>query len=213
MITVHHLGVSQSERVVWLCEELGIPYTLRRYDRDPTTRMAPAEYKALHPMGIAPVITDGDLVLAESGAILEYLMARYGGGSLSVGSKQPNFPDYLFWFHFANGTLMPSEMGSMIANFLGLKEGNPIIAMLKARSERAFLLVEGRLKDAAYFAGNDFTAADIMMLFPLTTMRAFVQKDLTAFPNIKAYLKRIGARPAYQRAMQKGDPGMSPKLD
>ena len=104
-------------------------------------------------------------------------------------------------------------MGSMIANFLGLKEGNPIIAMLKARSERGFLLVEKRLQDAAYFAGNDFTAADIMMLFPLTTMRAFVQKDLTAFPNIRAYLKRIGARPAYQRAMQKGDPGMSPKLD
>jgi glutathione S-transferase len=164
-------------------------------------------------MGIAPVISDGDVVLAESGAILEYLMARYGSGGFSVGSDQTNFPDYLFWFHFANGTLMPSEMGSMIANFLGLKEGNPVIAMLKARSDRAFLLVEKRLECAAYFAGNDFTAADIMMLFPLTTMRAFVQKDLSAFPNIKAYLKRIGARPAYQRAMQKGDPGMSPKLD
>jgi glutathione S-transferase len=187
MITVHHLGVSQSERVVWLC--------------------------ALHPMGIAPVITDGDVVLEESGAILEYIMARYGSDTLSVGSEQSNFPGYLFWFHFANGTLMPSEMGSLIANFLGLKEGNPIIAMLNARSERAFLLVEKRLEGVAYFAGNNFTAADIMMLFPLTTMRAFVQKDLTAFPNIKAYLKRIGARPAYRRAMQKGDPGMSPKLD
>jgi glutathione S-transferase len=213
MITVHHLGISQSERVVWLCEELGIPYTLRCYDRDPTTRLAPAEYKALHPMGIAPVITDGDVVLAESGAILEYLMARYGSGSLTVGTNQSNFPDYLFWFHFANGTMMPSEMGSLISTRLGLKDGNPIIAMLKARSERAFLLVEGRLKDAAYFAGSDFTAADIMMLFPLTTMRAFVQRDLTAFPNIKAYLQRIGERPAYQRAMKKGDPGMSPKLD
>jgi glutathione S-transferase len=213
MITVHHLGVSQSERVVWLCEELEIPYALKRYDRDATTRLAPAEYRALHPMGIAPVITDGDVVLAESGAILEYLMARYGGGRFSVGSDQSNFPDYLFWFHFANGTLMPSEMGSLIGNFLGLKEGNPIIAMLNARSDRAFSLVEGRLKSAAYFAGKDFTAADVMMLFPLTTMRAFVQKDLAAFPNIKAYLKRIGARPAYQRAMQKGDPGMSPKLD
>jgi glutathione S-transferase len=213
MITVHHLGVSQSERVVWLCEELSIPYVLKRYDRDPTTRMAPAEYKALHPMGIAPVITDGAVMLAESGAILEYLMARYGGGRLSVDLKQANFPDYLFWFHFANGTLMPSEMGSLIANFLNLKEGNPIIAMLNARSERAFALVEGRLESSAYFAGSEFTAADIMMLFPLTTMRAFVQKDLAAFPNIKAYLKRIGARPAYQRAMQKGDPGMSPKLD
>jgi glutathione S-transferase len=213
MITVHHLGVSQSERVVWLCEELGIPYALHRYDRDSTTRLAPAEYKALHPMGIAPVITDGDVVLAESGAILEYVMARYGNGSLSVGPKQPNFPDYLFWFHFANGTLMPSEMGGMLANFLKLTEGNPIIAMLNARSDRAFALVEKRLECAAYFAGSDFTAADIMMLFPLTTMRAFVRKDLTTFPNIKAYLKRVGARPAYQRAMQKGDPGMSPKLD
>jgi glutathione S-transferase len=213
MITVHHLGVSQSERVVWLCEELEIPYTLRRYDRDPVTRAAPADYKALHPMGIAPVITDGKLVLAESGAILEYLMARNGGGRLSVGANQPNFADYLFWFHFANGTLMPSEMGSLIANFLGLKEGNPIIAMLNARSDRAFSLVEKRLGGADYFAGKDFTAADIMMLFPLTTMRAFVQKDLAAFPNIKAYLKRVGARPAYQRAMQKGDPEMAPKLD
>lgn len=213
MITVHHLGVSQSERVVWLCEELGIPYTLKRYDRDATTRLAPAEYKALHPMGIAPVIADGDVVLAESGAILEYLMARYGNGGLSVGSDQSNFPDYLFWFHFANGTLMPSEMGNMIANFLKLKEGNPIIAMLNARSERAFALVEKRLGSAAYFAGNDFTAADIMMLFPLTTMRAFVQIDLTAFPNIRAYLRRISARPAYQRAMQKGDPGMAPRMD
>jgi glutathione S-transferase len=213
MITVHHLGVSQSERVIWLCEELGIPYTLKRYDRDPTTRLAPLAYRALHPMGIAPVITDGDVVLAESGAILEYLMARCGDGRLCVGSDQPNFPDYLFWFHFANGTLMPSEMGSLIANFLGLKEGNPIIGMLNARSERAFSLVEERLKNSAYFAGTDFTAADIMMLFPLTTMRAFVQKDLSAFPHLKAYLKRIGARDAYQRAMQKGDPGMAPMLD
>ena len=213
MITVHHLGVSQSERVVWLCEELEIPYALQRYNRDPTTRLAPAEYRALHPMGIAPVITDGDVVLAESGAILEYLMARYGGGRLSVASDQTNFPDYLFWFHFANGTLMPSEMASLIANFLKLEEGHPIIAMLNARSKRAFALVEKRLESATYFAGKDFSAADIMMLFPLTTMRAFVQKDLSAFPNIKAYLRRIGARPAYQRAMQKGDPGMSPMLE
>jgi glutathione S-transferase len=212
MITVHHLGVSQSERVVWLCEELEIPYTLRRYDRDPATRMAPAEYKALHPMGIAPVITDGDVVLAESGAILEYLMARYGEGRLSVGANQPNFADYLFWFHFANGTFMPSEMGSLISTFLGLKDGNPIIGMLNARSNRAYLMVEQRLGVAEHFAGKDFTAADIMMLFPMTTMRAFVQKDLGEFPHIKAYLRRIGERPAYQRAMKKGDPGMELKL-
>jgi glutathione S-transferase len=215
MITVHHLGVSQSERVVWLCEELAIPYTLNRYDRDPTTRMAPAEYKALHPMGIAPVITDGDVVLAESGAILEYIMARYGSGNLSVGSDRSNFADYLFWFHFANGTVMPSEMGSMIANFLGLKEGNPIIAMLKARSERAFLLVEKRLEAAAYFAGNDFTAADIMMLFPLTTMRAFVQKEPHGIPQYQGVSQahrrapRLSARDAKRRSGNVAEIGLT----
>lgn len=212
MITVHHLGVSQSERIVWLCEELAIPYQLQRYDRDPTTRLAPADYKALHPMGIAPVITDGALVLAESGAILEYVIAKYGNGRLAVQVQQPNFADYLFWLHFANGTMMPSEMGGVISSMLGLPEGNPVMTMLKERSERAFGLVERRLGDVAYFAGDEFTAADIMMLFPLSTMRAFVQRDLSSLPNIRAYLKRIGERPAYRRAMAKGDPGMAPIL-
>jgi glutathione S-transferase len=212
MITVHHLGVSQSERVVWLCEELAIPYTLRRYDRDPTTRRAPAAYRALHPMGIAPVITDGNLVLAESGAILEYLIAKYGSGRLAVGPEQPNFADYLFWFHFANGTMMPSEMSGIIASVLRLKADDPIMPMLTERSGRAYALVETRLGAVPYFAGDEFTAADIMMLFPLTTMRAFAARDLSALPHIRVYLKRIGERPAYQRAMAKGDPGMAPML-
>lgn len=212
MITVHHLGVSQSERIVWLFEELAIPYSLRRYDRDPTTRLAPADYKALHPMGIAPVITDGDLVLAESGAILEYVIAKYGHGRLAVGPDRPNFADYLFWFHFANGTMMPSEMSDVISTMLGVKEGNPFVTMLKHRSERGFALVERRLGDVPYFAGNEFTAADIMMFFPLSTMRAFTQRDLSRLPQVRAYLKRIGERPAYQRAMSKGDPGMSLRL-
>src|ERR1700722_8905425 len=145
MITVSHLGVSQSERIVWLCEELAIPYTLRRYDRDPTTRLAPVNFKALHPMGVAPVITDGDLVLAESGAILQYVIARYGTGRLAVGPDQPNFADYLYWFHFANGTMMPFEMCGDLSRLLGLKEGNPIMAMRKDRSDRSFALVERRL--------------------------------------------------------------------
>jgi glutathione S-transferase len=212
MITVHHLGVSQSERIVWLCEELELPYKLQRYDRDHTTRLAPADYKALHPMGIAPVITDGALVLAESGAIVEYLIGKYGGGRLAVRADQANFADYLFWFHFANGTMMPSEMGSIISSMLGGQEESPIMAMLKERSERAFALVERRLGDALYFAGNELTAADIMMLFPLSTMRAFAKRDLSTLPNIRAYLKRIGERPAYRNAMAKGDPGMSPIL-
>ena len=212
MITVHHLGMSQSERIVWLCEELAVPYTLRRYDRDPATRLAPADYRALNPMGIAPVITDGDLVLGESGAILEYVIAKYGDGRLAVGPDKPNFADYLFWFHFANGTMMPSEMGDVISTTLGLKEANPILAMLRDRSERAFALVESRLGDVPYFAGTEFSAADIMMLFPLSTMRAFAQRDLSPLPHIRAYLKRIGERPAYQRAMTRGDPGLSPML-
>ncbi len=212
MITVHHLGVSQSERIVWACEELGIPYMLQRYDRDPTTGLAPSEYRALHPMGIAPVITDGDLVLAESGAILEYLIARYGNGRLAVAPNRANFAEYLFWFHFANGTLMPSEMSGLMSTMLGLTEGNPLTAILRARSERAFSLIEGRLGNVPYFAGDELTAADIMMLFPLSTMRAFTRRDLSPLPHIRAYLRRIGERPAYQRAMTKGDPGMPPKL-
>jgi glutathione S-transferase len=212
MITVHHLGVSQSERIVWLCEELAVPYSLRRYERDPTTHLAPADYRALHPMGIAPVITDGDLVLGESGAILEYVIAKYGNGRLAVGPDKPNFADYLFWFHFANGTMMPSEMGDAICATLGLKEGNPILAMLKDRGERAFALVESRLGEVPYFAGTEFSAADIMMFFPLSTMRAFTRRDLSRLPHVGAYLRRIGERPAYCRAMAKGDPGMSPML-
>ena len=212
MLTVHHLGVSQSERIVWACEELGIPYLLQRHERDRITGLAPAAYRALHPMGIAPVITDGDLVLAESGAILQYLIARHGNGRLAVAPDRPNFADYLFWFHFANGTLMPSEMGGVMSAMLGLKEGNPLLAILKDRSERAFALIERRLGDVSYFAGDEFTAADIMMLFPLSTMRTFTRRDLAPFPHIRAYLGRIRARPAYERAMASGDPGLSEML-
>ena len=105
MLIVHHLGKSQSERIVWLCEELAIPYELKVYDRDPVTRLAPVEYKALHPLGTAPIITDGDTVLAESTAIVEYILAKYGNGSLTVPATDPAFADYLYWFHFANGSL------------------------------------------------------------------------------------------------------------
>ena len=108
MLTVHHLGVSQSDRIVWLCEELGIPYELVRYERDPATKLAPPEYRALHPIGTAPVITDGDLTLGESGAIIEYVIRKYGNGRLALGPESPHFADYLYWFHFANGSMMPN---------------------------------------------------------------------------------------------------------
>jgi glutathione S-transferase len=214
MLVVHHLGISQSERIVWLCEELAVPYELRRYERDPVTRMAPADYKALHPFGTAPVISDGNLTLAESGAIMEYIIHKYGGGRLVVTPGDPNYANYLYWFHFANGSLMPLAMGGVGRS---AETDSPTMQArmraFAARDQRAYGMMEKHLGANDYFAGDEFSAADIIMLFPLTTMRMFVPRDLSANPNIRAYLQRIGARPAYQRAMQKGDPNMKPLLE
>ena len=209
MLTVHHLGKSQSERIVWLCEELEIPYQLKRYTRDPVTILAPADYKALHPIGAAPVITVGDLVLAESGAVVDYIIAKYGKGRLALNAGHPDFAAYLYWFHFANGTLQANMGRNMILNRLNLAADNPIRAGTKARVDRAFDLVDARTREAEYLAGSEFTAADIMMGFSLTTMRYFLPYDLARCRNILGYLARIGARPAYRRAMEKGDPGMA----
>lgn len=209
---VHHLGKSQSERIVWLCEELGIPYDLRVYDRDPVTRLAPPEYKALHPMGAAPVITDGDLVLAESGAIIEYIVAKHGKGRLTLAPDHPDFAQFLFWFHFANGTLQPATGRNMILFRLKLPDDNPILRAMKGRLDLALGLVEARLARSAFLAGSEFTTADIMVVFTLTTMRLFLPFDLAPYPAILAYLQRIGGRPAYRRAMHKGDPDMAPLL-
>lgn len=212
MLTVHHLGKSQSERIVWLCEELGLPYELKRYDRDPVTILAPPEYKALHPIGSAPVITDGDLVLAESAAVIDYILARHGGGRLTLGADHPGFAQYLYWFHFANGTLQPSMGRNMLLRRLGLPPDNPVLRAMQERLTRALGIVEARLGEADYLAGDALTAADIMTVFSLTTMRLYLPLDLSPYPNILAYLHRIGVREAYQRAMAKGDPGMAPML-
>ncbi|MBR1091343.1 glutathione S-transferase family protein [Bradyrhizobium manausense] len=209
MLTVHHLGRSQSERIVWLCEELGIPYELKCYTRDPVTMLAPPDYKALHPIGSAPVITDGDLVLAESGAIVDLIIARYGNGRLVLGADDPDFAQFLYWFHFANGTLQAGMGRLMLLNRLKLTDDNPMLTATKARVDRAFDLVDARLRDADYLAGSTFTTADIMTVFSLTTMRYFQPYDLARCPNVVRYLARIGARPAYRRAMEKGDPGMA----
>lgn len=212
MLTVHHLGKSQSERIVWLCEELGLPYELRIYDRDPVTRLAPPEYKALHPLGAAPVITDGDVVLAESGAIIEYIVARYGKGRLVLAPDHPDFPHFVYWFHFANGTLQPATGRNMILGRLNLPADNPMLRAMKSRLDLALGLVQSRLAKADYFAGNAFTTADIMIVFTLTTMRLFLPFGLAPYPAILAYLQRIGRRDAYRRAMSKGDPDMTPLL-
>jgi glutathione S-transferase len=209
MLTVHHLRISQSERIVWLCEELGLDYTLKLYDRRADNRLAPDEYKALHPMGIAPVITDGELVLGESGAICDYIVAKYGDGRLVPAVDSPDFADHLFWYHFANATFMATKM---MALAVMMSEGKPA-PFVEDRRRKGWDMVEARLGATPFFGGAELTTADIMMGFALTTGRAFSNFSIAPFPNVAAYLQRIGTRPAYQRAMAKAEPGMPPKLD
>jgi glutathione S-transferase len=210
MLTVHHLGISQSERIVWLCEELGLDYDLRRYERRADNRLAPDDYKALHPMGIAPVITDGDLVLGESGAICDYICARYGDGRLVPGPDDPDFADHLFWFHWSNGTFMATQLMELV--LAGGGDKNWTAGFVEDRSQRGWAMVEQRLGQAPFFGGAKLTTADIMMVYSLTTSRAFRNTSIEGLPNLRGYLGRIGQRPAYQRAKAKADPDAAPML-
>lgn len=210
MLKIHHLGHSQSERIVWLCEELGLPYDLVHYTRDAVTRLSPPELKALHPLGAAPLIEDGHLLLAESAAIVEYIIVKHGGGRLKLGPEHADYAQFLYWFHFSNGNLMP-VMGRMMAvSRAQLPADHPVQQNAQVRLDRVLALVEARLGEAPYLAGQEFTAADVMSVFSLTTMRLFQPLDLAPYPNIRAYLQRIGARPGYRRAMAKGDPDLVP---
>ncbi|MFO1243815.1 MAG: glutathione S-transferase [Ramlibacter sp.] len=208
MLTIHHLGISQSERVVWLCEELGIPYTLKHYTRDPVTRLAPPELRALHAAGTAPVMTDGDVQIAESGAIVQYIIARHGGGRLALPPEHADFANYLYWFHFANGNLQPHLGRNMVLGRIEAAKGHPVAASARERVDRALAMVDARLAEVPYLAGSEFTAADIMNVFTLTTMRYFQPWDMSPYLHTLAYLARIAQRPAYIAAMAKGDPGM-----
>jgi glutathione S-transferase len=212
MLKIHHLGRSQSERIVWLCEELGLPYALVHHTRDAATMLSPPALKALHPLGAAPVIEDGGLLLAESAAIVEYIIVRHGGGRLKPGPEHPDYASFLYWFHFSNGNLQPVMGRLMILNRVKLPADHPVQGSVQARLDRVLALVEARLGAVPYLAGQDFTAADIMSVFSLTTMRLFQPVDLAPWPNIRAYLQRIGERPAYRRAMALGDPDLVPML-
>lgn len=212
MLTVHHLRLSQSERIVWLCEELGLDYDLKLYTRRTDNNLAPDEYKALHPMGIAPVITDGDLVLGESGAIVDWIVAKYAPGTpLVPGPDHPDFADHLFFYHWANATFMTNGMMALVAG--RMVPGGSIPPFVADRMGKSWAIIERRLGEAEYFGGAQPTTADIMMGFQLTTSRAMSGMSIAGMPNLQAYLKRIGERPAYQRAMAKAEPGMPPKLD
>ncbi|AZZ94732.1 glutathione S-transferase [Hahella sp. KA22] len=212
MLTVHHLGRSQSERIVWLCEELGIDYALKCYERRADNKMAPPEYKTLHPLGAAPIITDGDLVLGESGAIIEYLVAVYGSGRMTIKPGASGYTDYLYWLHFANGTFQALILRMLSLERVDASDNNAPLTMAKERFQLMLSMMEKKLGESDYLAGDTLTAADIMIIFSLTTMRLFKPYDLSQYPNILAYLHRIGARPAYRRAMQKAEPGLIPVL-
>jgi len=210
MLTVHHLRISQSERIVWLCEELGLEYDLKLYNRDPETRLAPPELKALHPMQIAPLIEDGDTMLGESGAIVEYIVGKYAPETdLVPGPDHPDFAGHLYWFHFANATFMTNGMMQIAVNAVEAEMPPPLMK----RVTNAWEQIERRLGETDYFGGSALTTADIMMVFQLTTSRAFNNMTIDHLPNLQAYLKRVGERDAYQRAMAKAEPGFPPKLD
>jgi glutathione S-transferase len=209
VITVHHLSTSRSERIVWLLEELGVPYRFEWHQRE-ATGAAPASMKALHPLGKAPVITDGDLTLAESGAIAEYIVRRHGGGRLAPAADSPQFPAYTYWLHFAEGSLMSLMLIALVLSRIPEAKDSPRRARILTRMEEMLAFVDAELAGRTWFAGEEFTAADVMMVFPFTTMRRYLDYDITRYANIAAYLERIEARPAFRRAMARAGPDATP---
>jgi len=216
MITVHHLNNSRSQRILWLLEELGLPYEIRKYQRDPKTMLAPPELKAVHPLGKSPVITDGELVVAESGAIVEYLVERYGDGRFVPAAGTPEKLKYTFFLHFAEGSAMSPLLMKLVFDRI---ENGPMpffakpIARTIARKVKDTLVnpninnqlayLEAELTTREWFAGNEFTAADIQMSFPLEA--AASRAGLGAqYPRLTSFLQRIHARPAYARALERG---------
>lgn len=210
MIIIHHLGISQSDRIVWLMEELGLPYELKWYKRGQDF-LSPPEYRALHPAGTAPIIEDGDLVMAESTAIVEYISQRHGNGTLSVPVESPDYPHYLYWMQF-NNNLQAALFITRAFNTAdpGVAEKNPVFVTMSRRIDGLYNALEQRLGEAEYLGGDEFSCADIMSAFNLTSLvplGARVVDD--SLPNTKAYMQRILARPAYQKAMAIAGPGAS----
>lgn len=207
MITVHHLRRSRSERVAWLLEELGIDYRLERIDRV-GGRYAPESLKDIHPLGRAPVIRDGDVLLAESGAIVEYILARHAGGRLAIAPHEAGFADYLYWFHYAEASLMLQLLReSSLVRIVPDVDRFPGMDKVRQTTREHLEFIDRSLAGKSYFAGGRFTAADIMMLFPFTTLLEFLPGtlDLGRYPRIQAYVAGLCARPAYVRALERAD--------
>jgi len=213
VLKVHHLVRSQSQRIVWLCEELGIPYELVIHPRDPATNLPAGPLRAVHPLGLLPVIEDGALVLSESGAIVEYLIDKQGADALRPPLRHPDRVQFLHWFHFANANLQSGIGRVMFFDRAGVARDNPVHAMLRARMASSLEYMDRRLADVPFLAGETFTAADIMTAVTLGTMRAHFPIDLGACPALRAWLRRTTGRPAYRRALERGDAGFEPILD
>ena len=216
MITVHHLNNSRSQRILWLLEELGVPYELKRYQRDPKTLLAPPELRAVHPLGKSPVISDGELTLAESGAIIEYLAERYGEGSLIPAHGTPQRLRCNYWLHYAEGSAMPPLLLKLVFRRVETAPApffvKPVAKGIARKVQRSFIdpqlklhldYLEGELGKAEWFAGDAFSVADIQLSFPLEAFAARGGLD-SSYPRLSAFLQRIHARPAYQRALQNG---------
>lgn len=217
MIVVHHLEDSRSQRVLWLLEELGIPYEVKRYNRDPVSSLAPLELYEVHPLGKSPVISDGDITVAETGAIFEYLVDTYGQTSgLKPAEGTQAGRDYTYWLHYAEGSAMTNLLLKLVFSRLPERAPflmRPVVKKISAATEESFIdprIAEHvtwwnkALAKTGYFVGDNLTAADIMMSFPLEA--AATRADLSTAPNVPDFLKRIHARPAYQTALEKGGP-------
>ena len=218
MLTVHHLENSRSQRVLWLLEELGLPYEVERYARDKKTSLAPPELAAIHPLGKSPVVTDGKTVVAETGAIVEYLLDRAGGSALRPAAGTPERLRFTYWLHFAEGSAMPPLVMALIFNkvrsapmpFFAKPIANAIAnkvmgGFVQPNIDRQLAFLEAELQTRPWFAGADFSAADIMLSFPLEAAASGGGLD-QRYPKLSDFLARIHARPAYRRALERGGP-------
>jgi glutathione S-transferase len=218
MITLHHLENSRSQRVLWLLEELGLPYEVKRYERDKKSLLAPASLTKVHPLGKSPVITDGRVTVAESGAIIEYLLDEHGDGRLRPAPGSTDRRRFTYWLHFAEGSAMPpllmklvfdkvrsSPMPFFIKPVARAIADKVLSSFVMPNIERQLAFMEAELKSRAWFAGDTFSAADIQMSFPLEAAAARAGLD-AGYPKLTAFLSRIHARPAYQRALEVGGP-------
>ncbi len=204
MIKVHHLNNSRSQRILWLLEELGVDYEVVPYQRDATTRLAPPELKKVHPLGKSPVVTDGELTVAESGAIVDYLIRKYGKGRFMPAENNADFVTYTQWLHFAEGSAMLPLLLLLYVGRLG-EAGAPLHPRIMSEIDNHLGYMNAALGDKPFFMGQDLTGADIQLSFVVEAAGA--RGDFLArYPNLKRYAQSIQARPAYRRAIERGGP-------